>query len=398
MPPSSYLAIASAEDAPAVVVFNDLLSNVTCSAAGVKGTTSERAPGQSVYFEGTNIIVYIRGTEDDQSDWWKSADITPEAFNGKGGVLVNAHYDSVSTGYGATDDGVGVITVLQLIQYFTTPGNEPKRGVVALLNNGEEDFLNGARAYTQHPMSEFTHTFLNLEGAGAGGRATLFRTTDTEVTKAYAGSKNPFGTVVSGDSFKTGAIRSQTDYVVFEGILGLRGLDVAFWYPRARYHTNQDDARHTSVDSLWHMLSASVTTMKSLTSSSSKFDGPRGDGAKGKVRNGHGSDAVWTDIFGKAFIVFSLHGLFAWSLTILITGPIILMAITIILIRQDKFYFFAIKATPGGSKDHATSLYGWRGAFFFPVALIASTALVFGSAYLVNKLNPLIAYSSLYAV
>jgi Zn-dependent M28 family amino/carboxypeptidase len=50
---------------------------------------------------------------------------------------------SVSTGFGATDDGMGVITVLQLIRFFTTPGNEPKRGIVAMLNNGEEDFLNG---------------------------------------------------------------------------------------------------------------------------------------------------------------------------------------------------------------------------------------------------------------
>jgi Peptidase family M28 len=50
---------------------------------------------------------------------------------------------SVSTGFGATDDGMGVITILQLIRFFTTPGNEPKRGIVAMLNNGEEDFLNG---------------------------------------------------------------------------------------------------------------------------------------------------------------------------------------------------------------------------------------------------------------
>src|SRR2546430_629013 len=139
---------------------------------------------------------------------------------------------------------MGVITILQLIKYFTTSGNIPKKGIVTLLNNGEEDFLNGARAYTQHPISQFPHTFLNLEGAGAGGRATLFRSTDTEVTKYYANSPHPFGTVISGDGFKRRLIRSQTDYIVFDGVLGLRGLDVAFWEPRARYHTDQDDARH----------------------------------------------------------------------------------------------------------------------------------------------------------
>jgi Zn-dependent M28 family amino/carboxypeptidase len=174
-------------------------------------------------------MVYIRGSEDEEGDWWNEKSLETMKTHGKGGVLVNAHYDSVSTGFGATDDGVGVVTVLQLIRYFTTPGNSPKKGVVALLNNGEEDFLNGARAYVVHPLSQFAHTFLNLEGAGAGGRATLFRTTDTEVTRAYRKSSNPYGSVVSGDGFKQGFVRSQTDYVIFEDKLGLRGLDVAFW-------------------------------------------------------------------------------------------------------------------------------------------------------------------------
>lgn len=140
---------------------------------------------------------------------------------------------------------MGVVTVLQLVNYFTTPKNKPKNGVVLLLNNGEEDFLNGANVFSQHPMSKIVSTFLNLEGAGAGGRATLFRSTDEAVTKAYAKSPFPFGTATSADGFNRGLVRSQTDYVVFNGILGLRGLDVAFMGPRARYHTNQDDSRHT---------------------------------------------------------------------------------------------------------------------------------------------------------
>ena len=228
------------------IIYNDLVSNVTFSSEGKKTSAGRpRSVGQSVYFEGTNIIVYIPGSEDGGNQ--SSLDVpTQVASHGPGGVLVNAHYDSVSTGFGATDDGVGVITSLQLIKYYTTPGNTPKKGLVVLLNNGEEDFLNGARVFTQHPMSNFPRVFLNLEGAGAGGRATLFRSTDTEVTKFYARSPYPFGTVMSADGFKRGLIRSQTDYVVFNGILGLRGLDVAFMEPRARYHTDQDDTRHSA--------------------------------------------------------------------------------------------------------------------------------------------------------
>lgn len=371
------------------------------SLGGIGAAGKGRLPGISVYFEGTNIIVYIRGTEDEEGEWWKSDHFDAEKTHGKGGVLINAHYDSVATGFGATDDGVGVVTVLQMIRFFTTPGNKPKKGIVALLNNGEEEYLNGARAYTQHPISEFGYTFLNLEGAGAGGRAVLFRSTDAEVTKSYAKSPHPFGTVVGADGFKAGLIRSGTDYTVFTEVLGLRGLDVAFWYPRARYHTDQDDAKHTNMNSLWHMLSASKSTMESLTSDTgSTFLGPRGDGAKGKVKNGKGSDGVWFDIFGKGFVVFGLRGLFAWSLTLLIVAPLILAVVTFLLVKKGKFYFFStsVPCGDGGLEAEPLSLHGWHGFFRFPIALIASSGLTVGSAYLVAKINPLVVYGSHYTV
>ncbi len=84
-----------------------------------------------MYFEGTNILVKIDGTEKEYTE--------------HGGVLFSAHYDSVSTAPGATDDGMGVATLLQLIQFFAQ--NRPKRTAVFNINNGEEDWLNGAHAY-----------------------------------------------------------------------------------------------------------------------------------------------------------------------------------------------------------------------------------------------------------
>jgi len=147
------------------------------------------------YGESENVMVYIRGKRDVAGEWWEDGG----EYEGPSGVLVNAHYDSVASGYGATDDGVGVATVLQLISYFTSRDQQPERGIVVLLNNGEEAGLFGAQYFTQHPLARFTHTFLNLEGAGAGGRAALFRSTDAEVTAFYSKSPSPFGTAISGD-------------------------------------------------------------------------------------------------------------------------------------------------------------------------------------------------------
>ncbi|KAF2280465.1 putative zinc metalloprotease [Westerdykella ornata] len=373
-------------DSDNVEIIDDNISNATFSS---RNTT--------VYFEGNNIIVAIRGSED-KEPFYPAAHTGRAATNG--GVLVNAHYDSVSTGYGATDDGVGVVSVLQLLSYFTEPQNWPKRTIILLLNNGEEDFLNGAKAFMRHPISQVPHTFLNLEGAGAGGRATLFRSTDEEVTRPYQKSANPFGTVISADGFKRGLIASQTDYVVFNGELGLRGLDVAFMEPRARYHTIEDSTRETSLNSVWHMLSAAIATTRGLASDmSNAFSGNGESSPEGRVDAGKGTEAVWFDIFGKAFVLFRLHTLFALNVTLLVVAPIALITLTIALSRADKNYLFARKRYIHSSDDdEPVYLYGWRGVFRFPFAFVAATALVVGLAYLIVRANPYIVHSSPYAV
>lgn len=109
----------------------------------------------------------------------------PDAANG---VLFSAHFDSVSTGPGATDNGMSVSALLQMIKYLAT--HRPRRTAVFNINNGEEDGLHGAHAsvfsdrwygyrlyivcfwlnrFLEHPWSNLTSTFLNFEGAGAGG-------------------------------------------------------------------------------------------------------------------------------------------------------------------------------------------------------------------------------------
>ncbi|KAJ8130546.1 hypothetical protein O1611_g3083 [Lasiodiplodia mahajangana] len=379
-----------------VVVLEDVTSNVTTSGSIWSPNTTSAA-----YFEGKNIIVYIRGKDDPPGRWFEddSAGYRDKVI-GKGGVLLNAHYDSVSTGFGATDDGMGCITVLALVDYFSRPENQPQRGIVALLNNNEEDFLWGAQAFGNSPFMPFCHTFLNLEGAGAGGRATLFRTTDAEVTAAYRRGPNPFGSVIASDAFSLGAIRSNTDYIVFNGVYGMRGLDVAFYRPRARYHTNQDDARHASRASLWHMLSNSLFTMKSLSGNTGgTFIGNRGDRDRNKVSNGRGNFGVWFDLFGKTLALFELRTFFAWSLTLLIATPLILAAITYLLVRRGKYYFFSATVSPyEGAVLDPVILGGRKGILRFPFALGVAGALVVGSAYLLTKINPLIIYSSEYAV
>ncbi|KAK1992285.1 putative zinc metalloprotease [Colletotrichum falcatum] len=381
-----------ASTGPAVTIFDDTISNTTY--LGTSGSFNQAGPF-ATYFEGTNKLVYIRGTQDEDGEWWKGKR-DPRKI-GEGGVLVNAHYDSVSTGYGATDDGMGCVSILQMLNYYTSPGHQPWRGIVLLLNNGEEDGLYGAKVYHYSPLYHFTTSFVNLEGAGAGGRAILFRTTDLEVTKGYEGAPHPFGSVVAADGFKLGAIRSETDYKVWTESYGQRGLDIAFYRPRARYHTNQDDTRHASQDSLWHIMSNSLAAVENLQHTTGYFTGKRSDGDKTKVASGSGTDGVWFDMFGTGFAILELRGLFAWTLTLLIVSPLILALVTYILSRKDKYYFFSRKVKVD-EDDEPVSLGGWKGFFRFPLALVVSASVTVLSALLVRRVNPHIIYSSPYAV
>jgi hypothetical protein len=204
--------------------------------------------------------------------------------------------------------------------------------------------------------------------------------------------------VVSADGFKQHLVRSQTDYVIFNGELGMRGLDVAFMEPRSRYHTVEDSTQYTSVNSLWHMLSAAIATMQGLTSdTSSIFDGEAT--VKGGVHAGEGTDSVWFDLFGRSFVVFQLHSIFAVSVTLLVVTPLILIGLNILLTRSGKWYLFSRKGYVHSSEDDDyISLGGWKGFFRFPIAIVAATAAVVGLAFLVMKVNPYIVYSSEYAV
>lgn len=292
-------------------------------------------------------------------------------------------------------------TVLQLISHFTTPGQQPERGVVALLNNGEENGLHGIHAYLRHPVSTFPHTFLNLEGAGAGGRAVLFRSTDAEVTAFYGRSPRPFGNIIANDGFRRGFIRSGTDYSILAGkTLGMRGLDLAFYSPRSRYHTADDAARDTSPASLWHMLSAALATTRGLANDAGvEFDGPTSSTGVFRLRQGHAG--VWFDILGRVFAVGTLAPtLFALSVALLVGGPVLLILLQVTLVKAGKFYPFSRKVTRPSPEDYEDDvrLGGWKGFFRIPLAVGAATLATGGLALLVRKFNPYIVYRGAWAL
>ena len=67
-------------------------------------------------------------------------------------VMLSAHFDSWEGGSGATDNGSGSVLMMETMRILREVYPNPKRTILVGLWSGEEQGLNGSRAYTEdHP-------------------------------------------------------------------------------------------------------------------------------------------------------------------------------------------------------------------------------------------------------
>lgn len=309
--------------------------------------------GRVNYFEGNNILAKVQGAD-------------PSL----GAVLLSAHYDSVPTAYGTTDDGAGIASMLSILRYYadnSTP--QPQRTIIFNFNNNEEFGLLGAEAFFYHPWSKNVTVFLNLEGTGAGGRAILFRSTDYGVAKHYKAASSPHANSIFQQGFSDGLVRSETDYKVYTKN-GLRGLDVAFYKPRNLYHTRRDSIKGTSYGALSHMFTNALDVTRSLA------DAPENDFEESSDDS---RPAVFFDILGSYLVVLPLGHLLQFNLIGLIAGPLIIALLLFAVLR---------------SRSWAIGMRGWlRGI----VSLVLSVAATISTALWVHDQNELIVVSSFFS-
>ena len=153
-----------------------------------------------------------------------------------------------------------------------------------------------------------------LNIANSRGPALLFRTSNAAVARAYAGTPYPRVSQLGNDFFKSGLIRSETDYIVYEDMNGgfTPGLDVAFFKPRALYHTGLDDIRHASRGSLQHMLFTGLTAVTNLANNVGRQD------------FAYGGQPVYFDFLGGSFAEVKMGVMWIWNLVLLLVCPWIL--------------------------------------------------------------------------
>ncbi|KAI9267586.1 hypothetical protein EDC94DRAFT_601309 [Helicostylum pulchrum] len=246
--------------------------------------------------ESRNVIIRLVGTTNNKN----------ESF------MVNAHYDSVSTSNGVTDNGMGTAVAIELLRYFVQ--HPPQNTVIFLFNNFEEGGLIGADSFVNHPWFSTIKLYVNLEGTGAGGRALLFRSNTLAAVKGLASSgahllhASPLG----NDLLQAKLLKSDTDYTVFSRH-GVPGLDISFYYPRSHYHTQRDDLAHTTPQSLQHMGQMALGSVLSIDASENILHDA-----------GSPEPIIYYDILGRVMLVYSFFTCQLINLVSLILIPLAL--------------------------------------------------------------------------
>ena len=165
-------------------------------------------------------------------------------------VVLAAHYDSVPAGPGASDDGMGVATLLEVAR--AVRGERHRNPIGFLVTDGEEAGLLGAEAFVaDEDLRRKAAVVVNVDNRGTSGPSFLFETSAKNgnliraaraVDRLYASSL--FYTIYD-------LLPNDTDVTVFKRA-GLQALNFAAIGNVGLYHTSRDDLSHADLRTLQH--------------------------------------------------------------------------------------------------------------------------------------------------
>lgn len=198
---------------------------------------------------GDNVIAEIPGTDPKLKD---------EV------VMLGAHLDSWHASKGATDNAAGSGVVMEAVRILTAAGLKPRRTIRVALWSGEEQGLNGSKAYVEQHFAEIPRPtkenprpkpvlrpgfdklsgYFNLDNGGGKIRG-LYLMGNSAVKPIFDEWLKPFHEM--GAKTTTLVSRGSTDHVSFDNV-GLPGfgfiqdpLNYSLVYGPRSHHTNLDN-------------------------------------------------------------------------------------------------------------------------------------------------------------
>ena len=214
-------------------------------------------------------------------------------------LMLAAHYDSVPTGPGASDDGAGVATLLETLRALKS-GPPLRNDLILVFSDAEELGLIGARAFADaHPWMKDVGLVLNFEARGAGGPSLMFETSEGNgalVSEMASAAPHVVANSLMYAVYKR--LPNDTDMTVYKRA-GAAGLNFAYADRITSYHTMLDSVEELDERSLQHHGSYAL----SLARRFGEID----------LTNLRARDEVYFNALGPVFIHYS--DALVWPLT-----------------------------------------------------------------------------------
>jgi hypothetical protein len=259
-------------------------------------------------------------------------------------VLLAAHYDSVGAGPGASDDGVGVATILEIARAFKSLP-PPRHSIAILIDEGEEAGLLGAIAFVQgHPWARDVRAAVNVDNRGTSGPSMMFETGSDNawLMPLYAASvKHPVTSSFYYFGYKQ--MPNDTDFTVFKAA-GIQGFNFAFVGDVAHYHTPLDNFENADPRSLQHHGDNALATVRAL--------------ANADLDNRSAGEAVFFDVFAYRTVWWPVK----WSRWLAVAGTLLFVWVIVNLRRRG---FVSARAV------------AWGFLVWFAILLVAAVLAVF---------------------
>jgi len=271
----------------------------------VQKTTVARAfAGETVVADVQNILARLPGTGSKRS-----------------AVVLAAHYDSVPNSPGASDDGAGVVILLETLRALRA-GSPLKQDVIFLFTDGEEIGLLGAKAFVdEHPWARDVDLVLNFDARGSGGPVFMFESNGdaARLVDAYSrATSHPFASSLMYSIYRL--LPANTDFTIFRQA-GMSGMNFAFIDGLSRYHTPRDSLSTIDERSIQHGGSQMLALTKFFSTQQPDSQQPR--------------QMVYFDVGGKLLFAY------ARSRTLpLLVVLLILYAATVIVGRRKQLVTF----------------------------------------------------------
>ncbi|MDF2626510.1 MAG: hypothetical protein K0R39_341 [Symbiobacteriaceae bacterium] len=256
------------------------------------------------------------------------------AGGGGKALLLMSHYDSVTTGPGAADNGSAVVTLLETARAILA-GAPLSNDLILLFTDGEEYGLTGARAFfDHHPWASDVGVILNFEARGSSGASWLFRSSGdngwlvSELAKADG--DRPLASSFLADLMRL--VPNSTDLEIAIN-RGIPGFDFAFIGSFETYHSQADAVDRIDRRSIQHHGIHATGLTRAL--------------GNADLRNPPQGNAVYFSLLGRV-----IHYRLSWVLPLSLLTLVAFVGVIVLGLRRQmltwKGLLWSLAAMLGG--------------------------------------------------